>query len=139
MTNRSSPVCLESPPLMSLVIETFYWLPYCSTCTKAEAWLKSQGVTIKNLVDIKSTPLSKEIILQLCKALGSEEALFSKRAMKYRSLGLHERTLTAEEMLHYMALEYTFIKRPVAVFSTGQVQCGFSEKAYKTLLETLRG
>ncbi|MFM7389233.1 MAG: arsenate reductase family protein [Vampirovibrionales bacterium] len=111
-----------------------YWLPYCSTCQKAKAYLESKGLTITLTHDVKAQPLPLATIVQLAEAVGGAEALFSKRAMKYRSLGLHEQELSPEALLNHMANEYTFIKRPMMVFDTGKTLCGFSTKAIDTLL-----
>lgn len=115
-------------------IETFYWLPHCSTCQKAEAFLTAQGVKIKTTVDVKTQTVSKATVEKLASALGGAEALFSKRALKYRALGLHEKTLTEAEMIDWMVKEYTFIKRPVLVATDGKVISGFSEKQYSDWL-----
>jgi arsenate reductase len=111
---------------------TLYWLPHCSTCQKAKAFLEAKGVTFTTIVDIKATPLSKQQVLALVEGIGSAEALFSKRAMKFRSLGLHEQTLSSEDLITHMSTEYTFIKRPVVVFEEdGCVFAGFSTKQYE--------
>ncbi len=115
------------------VVETMYWLPYCSTCTKAEQHLLNLGVTIGKQVNVKEEKVSKEILQQLADALGGVSALFSKRAMKYRSMGLDKRELTDEEMLQFMHDEYTFIKRPVIQTKEGKVLAGFSAKQYDAL------
>jgi arsenate reductase len=116
-----------------LKIETLYWLPYCSTCQKAEQALLAAGHTIGHYVNIKEEPVARDTLQQLADGLGSVEALFSKRAMKYRSMGLHEKTLSDEDMLGYMAQEYTFIKRPVLVTDSGKILAGFSAKQYAAL------
>lgn len=43
------------------------------------------------------------------------EKLFSRRAMKYRQMGLHERHLTDDDLLRLMTEEYTFVTRQVIV------------------------
>ena len=118
----------------ALDIERMYWLPYCSTCVKAERHLLDKGVSIGRYINLKETRLSLEELHALVTGLGSVEALFSKRAMKYRAWGLHEKQLTDEEMLGYMQEEYTFIKRPVIVASTGKILAGFSVKQYNALI-----
>lgn len=118
---------------MALKIKTFYWLPYCSTCQKAEAYLKDMGAVIERYVDVKTEPVAIQTLQQLASQLGGVEALFSKRAIKYRTLGLNEKTLTDTEMLDYMHSEYTFIKRPVLETADGKVLAGFSKKAYDAL------
>ena len=118
------------------VVETLYWLPHCSTCQKAEAFLKDNGVTIKQTWDVKTQPVDMATVEKLAKAMGGAEALFSKRALKYRALGLNEKTLSEAEMLDWMVKEYTFIKRPVIVATDGTVLAGFSQKQYKVWIES---
>lgn len=116
-------------------VEVMYWLPHCSTCQKADAFLKGLGVQVKSYVDVKTQRVDKATIAKLADAVGGPEALFSKRALKYRAMGLHERTVSPEEMLDLMHEEYTFIKRPVIVTTSGKVLSGFSEKQYKALFQ----
>jgi len=122
---------MTTPPIS---VDTLYWLPYCSTCQKAEQFLQDKGVSIAKTVDIKETPVSLETLKQLSAAMGGVENLFSKRAMKYRSMGLDKMTLSDDDMLRYMSEEYTFIKRPVLLTDTGKVLAGFSAKQYTGLL-----
>jgi arsenate reductase len=121
---------------MAPVVETMYWLPYCSTCVKADQYLQEKGIEVQQHVDMKADRLPMETIEKLVAGIGGAEALFSKRAMKYRSLGLDKRDLTPQEMLGYMHEEYTFIKRPVLVLSNGKVLAGFSKKQYDTLSDS---
>ena len=48
--------------------------------------------------------------------VGSYEGLFSKRALKYRGLGLHEMDLKETDYRKYMLEEYTFLKRPFIIY-----------------------
>ena len=63
----------------------------------------------------------------LAAKVGGVEKLFSKRAMKFRQLGLHERELLEDEMVRLMAEEYTFVTRPVIVRG-GRATAGFAAK-----------
>jgi arsenate reductase (glutaredoxin) len=128
--------------LLSKKVNTFmpqvaclYWLPHCSTCQKAEAALQDLGVTIERTIDLKATPITANDLRTLVTGIGGEEALFSKRAMKYRSMGLHEQVLTPEQLFEHMLTEYTFIKRPVLLTTDNQVIAGFSQKTYNTLFK----
>jgi arsenate reductase (glutaredoxin) len=62
------------------------------------------------------------------------EKLFSKRAMKYRQMGLHERTLSDDDLVRLMAEEYTFVTRPVIVRGD-QATAGFSARKLDALLD----
>ncbi len=115
-------------------ISTMFWLPHCSTCQKADAFLKEKGATISQYVDVKTQQVNPEIIAKLAEGVGGVDKLFSKRALKYRAMGLHERELSDTEMLELMHQEYTFIKRPVIVTQSGKTLAGFSKKQYEALL-----
>jgi arsenate reductase (glutaredoxin) len=116
-------------------IKTLFWLPHCSTCQKADAFLQDKGAKIAEYVDVKTQAVPRKTIEALAKAMGGAEALFSKRAMKYRSLGLDKMTLSETDMLDWMEKEYTFIKRPVILAEDGTVLAGFSQKQYLAWLE----
>ena len=82
----------------------------CNTCQKIIQQLNpGEDVT---LIDIKQTNIDPDTLDQLREKVGSYEALFSKRAMKFRSMGLNEKTLTEDDYRRYMLEEYTFLKRP---------------------------
>jgi arsenate reductase (glutaredoxin) len=115
-----------------------YWLPHCSTCQKAKAFLEENGVTFSVVHDIKATPLSEAEVRAFSAGVGSAEALFSKRSMKYRPMGLHEQVLTDDQLIAHMVAEYTFIKRPVVVFEhDGKTIAGFSTKVYAQYFASL--
>ena len=60
--------------------------------------------------------------------VGSYEALFSRRAMKYRSMGLNEKELSEDDYRNLILEEYTFLKRPVVVIDD-EVFVGSAKKA----------
>ena len=107
----------------------FYGLPNCSTCQKALRRLEYHQVPVTKLRNIKEESLSREEIEKLAKMLGGAENLFSRRSVKYRELGLRDKTLSEDEMLDLMTGEYTFLKRPILVMNNEAV-AGFFEKEY---------
>jgi arsenate reductase len=110
-----------------------YWLPYCTTCQKAAAWLRANGVAIRSLRDLKEEPLSADEVRALAEKVGGADRLFSRRAMKYRRMGLHERELGDDDLVRLMAEEYTFVTRPVVVRGD-RATAGFSETRLRELL-----
>ena len=88
-----------------------YILPTCSTCQRI---LKEVNWTGK-IHDIKSDGMPEKVLDQIAKEHGSYEALFSRRAMKYKSLGLKDKNLQEKDYRKYILEEYTFLKRPVFV------------------------
>jgi len=112
---------------------TVYGLPHCSTCQKAVAYLEGKGVVIDRFHDLKTDRLTADEVRALAKRVGGVDKLFSRRAMKYRQMGLHEREVPEDEMLRLMEAEYTFITRPVVV-SGDRATAGFSAKRLDALI-----
>ncbi|MCB0636981.1 MAG: hypothetical protein KDC54_10215 [Lewinella sp.] len=80
------------------------------------------------LQDIKTNNVTAEQLDWLKDKVGSYEALFSRRAMKYRSMGLGEKDLSEADYRQLILDEYTFLKRPVVVVGD-QVFVGNSKKS----------
>jgi arsenate reductase len=110
-----------------------YWLPHCTTCQKAVQHLHDRGVRISSYRDLKAEPLTEPEVRELARRVGGADALFSRRAMKYRQRGLHEQTLTEEELVRLMTEEYTFVTRPVIVRGD-RATAGFSAKRVDALV-----
>ena len=88
-----------------------YLLNSCSTCQRIIKELEiGDEFEYQN---IKESPITKEQIEEMKEITGSFESLFSRKAMKYRSLGLNEKELSEDDYKKYMIEEYTFLKRPV--------------------------
>ena len=107
----------------------FYGLPHCTTCQKALRRLDYHRVDDIAKRNIKDEPLSRAEIEKLAEMLGGASNLFSRRSVKYRELGLQDKTLSDAEMLDLMADEYTFLKRPILVAGETAI-AGFFEKEY---------
>lgn len=90
-------------------------------------------MTIRSFRNLKEEPLSVDEVRGLAEKVGGVEKLFSKRAMKYRAMGLHEREVSEDEMVRLMAEEYTFVTRPVIVRG-GRATAGFSAKRVDELV-----
>ena len=69
------------------------------------------------LQNIKEENIDEKTLDFLKDKAGSYEALFSKKAMKYRSMGLHEMELKEEDYKKFMLQEYTFLKRPFMIYN----------------------
>lgn len=89
-----------------------YFLSTCSTCKRIMA-----DLNLSNFVqqDIKTEPITPQQIDEMKTLTGSYEALFSRRAMKYKSMNLTEKTLSEDDYRQLILEEYTFLKRPVFI------------------------
>jgi arsenate reductase (glutaredoxin) len=108
-----------------------YHLSNCGTCQRILGDIPK--LKSFEMQDIKAEPITPAQLDELKKMAGSYEALFSKIAMKYRSMGLNEMTLTEKDYRKYILQEYTFLKRPTIVIGD-QVFIGSAPKTVKAML-----
>jgi len=89
---------------------------HLSTCDTNRRILKelAPGADVE-LQDIKIKNIDAPTLDWIKEKVGSYEALFSKKAIKYRSMGLNEQTLTEQDYRRWLLEEYTFLKRPFII------------------------
>lgn len=114
-----------------------FHLSTCSTCKRIIGELEGllDNVTLQ---DVKEKLISEEELDYIAEKLGSYEAVFNKRAMKYRSMGLNTQELSEADWKKHILSEYTFMKRPLAVVN-GEVFAGNSKKVVEALKTQLNG
>ena len=103
-----------------------FHLSTCSTCQRIIAQLDSKLKDFQ-LQDIKTEGISQKELEYMAKLAGSFEALFSRRAMKFRAMGLNEKELSEKDYKELILSEYTFLKRPVIV-DEGEIFIGNAKK-----------
>jgi arsenate reductase len=110
-----------------------YCVSTCSTCQRImhESKLIKKGYTYQNIKEEKITP---DQLDEMKTMMGSYEALFSRRALKYKAMGLKDKILTEKDYRELILQEYTFLKRPVII--SGKKIFSGSEK--KTVAEILK-
>ncbi len=86
--------------------------------------------------DIKTNQMTFDQIDEMQKRSGSYESLFSRKAMKYRSMGLGEKNLSEDDYRTLIQEEYTFLKRPVFIVDD-QIFVGNSKKVIEELKNQL--
>lgn len=96
------------------VLKKIYHLKSCSTCVRIIKNLDLPSDFI--LQDIKSDQITEAQLEELHKLSDSYEALFSKRAQRYKALGLKDKNLTENDFKNYILEHYTFLSRPVIVY-----------------------
>lgn len=113
-------------------MKRIYYLSTCSTCQKIMKEIQPDSQW--ELIDIKETNIDEKTLDWIKEKMGSYESLFSKRAMKYKSLGLNEQQLSEQDYKNWMLKEYTFLKRPFIIYND-QVFIG---NAKKTIEEAVK-
>ena len=101
-----------------------YHLSTCNTCQRI---LSETGTNGFEVIDVKEQIISSEDLDHAKAKLGSYEALFNKRAIKYRQQGLNEQSLSDDQFRDLILNEYTFMKRPL-YFIEDEVYAGNAKK-----------
>ena len=101
-----------------------FYLSTCDTCKRILAQWNTDGCTLQ---DIKTEPMTATQVDQMIALAGSAESLFSKRARKYKELGLKDKSLSEADIRQLIIDEYTFLKRPVLMLDE-QIFIGNSKK-----------
>ena len=79
---------------------------YLSTCDTNKRILKELNLENVELQNIKEENIDAKTLDFLKEKMGSYESLFSKKAMKFRSLGLNKMDLTEADYRKYILEEY---------------------------------
>ena len=91
-----------------------YYLSSCDTCARIinELGLKQKKFSFQ---DIKTEKMTNEQLSEMKKMAGSYEALFSRVALKYKTLD--PKPSTEAEYKKLILNEYTFLNRPVILYN----------------------
>ena len=112
---------------------------HLGTCTTSQAIIKETGIDKRRfeMQDIKFEKITPGQLDEMKKMIGSYEALFSRRALKYKELGLKDKKLEEKDYRKYILGEYTFLKRPVVIVD-GQIFAGSEKKTVEALKKALK-
>ena len=110
---------------------TFICYPRCSTCKKAEKWLKDHNKEYE-LRDIKeNNPTYDELSFWYKESALPLKKFFNTSGMKYRELDLKNRIpgMSDEEQLELLSSDGLLVKRPLLI-GDGFILIGFKEKEW---------
>jgi arsenate reductase (glutaredoxin) len=107
---------------------------HLSTCTTSQAIIKETAIDKKGfeMQDIKFEKITPAQLDEMKKMAGSYEALFSRRALKYKELGLKNTKLEEQDYRKFILDEYTFLKRPVVIIND-KIFAGSEKKTVEAL------
>jgi arsenate reductase len=116
-------------------MKKIYHLANCTTC---QAIIKETGIEKAGLEmqDIKTEKITPAQLDEMKTLSGSYESLFSRRAIKYRELGLKDQLLTEKDYRRLILEEYTFLKRPVVILNN-KIFVGSEKKNVEALKKAL--
>lgn len=112
---------------------------HLSTCTTSQAIIKDTGIRSDqfDMQDIKTEKITPAQLEEMKKMAGSYEALFSRRALKYKEWGLKDKKLEEKDFRDYILQEYTFLKRPVVIVNNN-IFVGSEKKTVAALKKEIK-
>ncbi|MBC7946459.1 MAG: arsenate reductase [Chitinophagaceae bacterium] len=117
-------------------MKKIYHLGNCTTCQAiiSDTKIDKKGYSFQDIKFEKITPAQLD---EMKKMAGSYEALFSRRAIKYRELGLKDKKLQEHDYRQLILDEYTFLKRPVVIMNKN-IFIGSEKKNLEELKKALK-
>lgn len=116
-------------------MKKIFHLANCNTNQKILSELNTDGFELQNIKEQNIDPKTLDFVAE---KMGGYEVIFSKRAMKYRSMGLNEMELSEQDFRKYMLEEYTFLKRPF-IINEEEVFVGNSKKVVEAAKKSING
>jgi arsenate reductase len=116
-------------------MKKIYHLGTCDTCRRIIQRLGGLEDFIKQ--DIKTEAITPAQLKEMKDMAGSYDALFSRRAIKYKEMNLKDQDLKENDYKRLILAEYTFLKRPV-IIAGDRIFIGNEEKVVSAAEELLK-
>ena len=102
--------------------------PKCSTCKRAEKFLKENNVEFVNRNIVEENPTAEELSLWMDKSGLEPRKFFNTSGVLYREMNLKDKikTMSKEEMIEILSTNGMLVKRPLLV-TEDIVLVGFKE------------
>ena len=110
---------------------------HLNTCSTNRRIIKSLPNTEDfEFQEIKKQPVTEQQLTEMHRLAGSYEALFSKKAVLYKTLDLKNKNLTEADYKKYILEHYSFLNRPVFIIDQ-EIFVGNHPKTIEKLIEKL--
>ena len=116
-------------------MKKIFYLKSCSTNRRILKEINPGNDVI--LQNIKENNIDEPTLDMLRDKLGSYEALFSKKAVKYRLMGLNKLVLQEKDYKRYLLEDYTFLKRPF-ILNDEEVFVGNSKEVIQAAIKSFK-
>lgn len=116
-------------------MKKIYHLSSCDTNRRIISRL--DGLKGFDKQEIKTVPITNAQIEEMKNLAGSYEALFSRRALKYKTMNLKDKILKEKDYKSFILSEYTFLKRPVIICNQ-KIFIGNAESVISALEKELK-
>ena len=113
----------------------FVCYPKCTTCQKAEKWLREKGISFETRNIKEQNPTVEELRAWHLKSGLPLKRFFNTSGLVYKSLGLSTKLagMTEDEQYALLATDGMLVKRPIIV-PDGAVLVGFKQAEWESAL-----
>lgn len=110
----------------------FIQYPKCTTCKKAEKWLKENGIAYESRHIKENNPTAEELKKWIAASGLPVRKFFNTSGVLYKEMGLKDKLggMTEEEMLELLASDGMLVKRPLLI-GERTVCVGFKETEWE--------
>ncbi|MDL2290089.1 arsenate reductase family protein [Paludibacteraceae bacterium OttesenSCG-928-F17] len=115
---------------------TIICYPKCSTCAKAEKWLKDNAITYDYRHIKEENPTVKELTAWIEKSGLPINKFFNTSGMLYREQNIKEKLKTSsqKELIKILASDGMMVKRPIVLYGN-KILLGFKEAEWQKAFE----
>ncbi len=111
----------------------FYTYPSCTSCRKAKAWLKENGIEYEERHLFKNPPTVEELKEIVKRTMNGMDDILSTRSQKYKELEVDIEDLKMSELLEMLSEEPRLLRRPI-ILDGDNLIVGFNREALNDLL-----
>ena len=113
----------------------FVCYPKCTTCQKAEKWLREKGISFETRNIKEQNPTVEELRAWHLKSGLPLKRFFNTSGLVYKSLGLSAKLagMAEDEQYALLATDGMLVKRPIIV-TDGAVLVGFKQAEWESAL-----
>ena len=113
----------------------FVCYPKCTTCQKAEKWLRKKGISFETRNIKEQNPTVEELRAWHLKSGLPLKRFFNTSGLVYKSLGLSTKLagMTEDEQYALLATDGMLVKRPIIV-TDDAVLVGFKQAEWESAL-----
>lgn len=114
----------------------FIQYPKCTTCQKAEKWLKEKGVSYESRHIKENNPTAEELKTWITASGLPVRKFFNTSGMLYKEMQLKDKlgSMSEEELLRLLATDGMLVKRPLLV-GENTVCAGFKEAEWEKAVQ----
>ncbi|WCK53104.1 Spx/MgsR family RNA polymerase-binding regulatory protein [Aneurinibacillus sp. Ricciae_BoGa-3] len=112
---------------------TFYTYPSCTSCRKAKAFLKENGIDYEERHLFKNPPSVDELLDIVKMTHNGMDDILSTRSRKFKELDKDIEDMTVSELLEMISEEPRLLRRPI-ITDGEKLIIGYNHSAMKDLL-----